>query len=146
MQGRICLITGATSGIGKATAIGLAKLGATVIVGCRNEEKGRQAMAEIKSRSGKQKIDLFIADLYSQEQIRKAVEAFKKKYDKLHVLINNAGISLFKRSITEDGVETIFAVNYLAPFYLTNLLLPTLKSSTPTRIINITYSAHGKHG
>ncbi len=144
MKGKICMVTGSNSGIGKATALGLAEMGATVVMICRNVEKGEAAKKEIIDKSGNKSVDLLIADLSSQRQIRSLVEEFKKKYQKLHVLINNAGIILSKRSLSEDGIEMQLAVNHLAPFLLTNLLLDVLKASAPSRIINVTSGLHTK--
>lgn len=136
------MITGANSGIGKETAIGLAKQGATVILVCRDAAKGEAALKEIKERTGNASIDLLIADLSSQQAIRELVTDFKKRYSKLHVLINNAGLVLTKRTLTVDGIETQFAVNHLAPFLLTNLLLDVLKASAPARVVNVSSAVH----
>jgi len=142
MEGKICIITGANSGIGKVTAIGLAKMNATIIMMCRSKERGEEAQKEIIELTGNKKVDLFLCDLSSQESIRKFVSEFKSKYQKLHVLINNAGVMLSKRIVSVDGLEMNFAVNYLAPFLLTNLLLDVLKKSAPSRIINVSSAAH----
>ena len=142
MEGKICIITGANSGIGKATAIGLAKMGATIVMMSRNKERGEEAQKEIIKLTGNKKVDLILCDLSSQESIRKFVSEFKSKYQKLHVLINNAGVMLSKRGISVDGFEMNFAVNHLAPFLLTNLLLDALKKSAPSRIINVSSAAH----
>ena len=119
MNGKICLITGANSGIGKATALALAKMNATVIMVCRSKERGERAQKEIIEKTGNQKIDLLYCDLSSLDSIRKFASEFKAKYQKLHVLINNAGVMLSKREISEDGFEMNFAINHLAPFLLT---------------------------
>jgi len=138
MKGRTCLVTGATSGIGKATAIGLAKLGASVVIVSRDPEKRKASLEEVKRVSGNNSIFLLNADLSSQAAVRKLAGEFKSKFkDHLHVLVNNAGVFLTKRITTVDGLETTFAVNYLAPFLLTNLLLDVLKSSAPSRIVNV---------
>lgn len=139
---KIVVITGANAGIGKATALGLAELEATIVMICRDQKRGQAALEEIKDKSGNSNIDLLIADLSSQQQIRKVVEEFKDKYTNLHILINNAGVVLPKRELTVDGFEYQFAVNYLAPFLLTNLLLDVLKASVPARIINVASYAH----
>lgn len=144
MEGKICMITGANSGIGKATALGLSELGANVVMVSRDRELGDAAMEEIKSKSGNEAVGLIVADLASQASIRQLVEDFKNQYGQLHVLINNAGIFRTKRFLTEDGIELHFAVNYLAPFLLTNLLLETLKASAPARIINVAGDYHRK--
>jgi NAD(P)-dependent dehydrogenase (short-subunit alcohol dehydrogenase family) len=142
MKEKICLITGANSGIGKAAALGLAKLGAVVVMVCRDRARGEKAQAEIKTASNNPSIDLMLADLSSQTSVRQLAQDFQKKYQKLHVLVNNAGVALMKRSLTVDGLETTFAVNHLAPFLLTNLLLDMLKASAPSRIVNVSSSAH----
>ncbi|MFX1594382.1 MAG: SDR family oxidoreductase [Promethearchaeota archaeon] len=142
MKGKICMITGANSGIGKATAIGLAKMSANIVIVCRNKERGEVAREEIIKESGNKNVDLLICDLSSQDQIRKLVNEFRKKYQNLHVLINNAGVMLKKRVKSVDGFEMNFAVHLLAPFLLTNLLLDVLKKSAPSRIIIVTSAAH----
>jgi NAD(P)-dependent dehydrogenase (short-subunit alcohol dehydrogenase family) len=138
MSGRVCLVTGANSGIGKATALGLAKRGATVVMVCRNRDRGEAARADIVKQSGSTTVDLYIADLASQSVIRQLADVVKVAYPRLHVLINNAGLNLSRRTLTVDGVETTFAVNHLAPFLLSQLLFDALKAAAPARIINIT--------
>lgn len=142
MNGQIVMITGANSGIGKETAVELAKMGATIIMVCRNKQRGENALKEIKERAHSEKVELFLADLADQNSIRSMVKDFKMKYDNLHVLINNAGAWLTKRSTTSEGYEKTFAVNHLGHFLLTYLLLDMLKASTPARIINVSSQAH----
>jgi NAD(P)-dependent dehydrogenase (short-subunit alcohol dehydrogenase family) len=142
MQGKICLITGANSGIGKATALRLAQMGATVIMVCRDRTRGEEAQREIQTKSGNDAMDLLLADLSSQQEIRQLAATFQQRYHRLHVLINNAGTGFTQRRETVDGVEMTFAVNYLAPFLLTNLLLDVLKNSAPARIINVASDNH----
>ena len=142
MNGKICMITGANSGIGKATAIDLAKLNATVIMVCRNNERGEEAQKEIIEQTGNKSVDLLICDLSSQDAIHKVVSEFKNKYQNLHVLINNAGVMLKTRKLSVDGFEMNFAVHLLAPFLLINSLLDILKNSAPSRIINVGSAAH----
>ena len=142
MQGKICLVTGATSGIGKATALGLAQMGATMVMVGRDPEKGEAVQREIKTKSRNEAVDLLLADLSSQESIRQLAENFLERYTKLHVLINNAGMVSLRRRETVDGLEVTFAVNQLAPFLLTNLLLDVLKASAPSRIINVSSDSH----
>ncbi len=137
MQGKVCLITGANSGIGKATALVLAHMGATVVMVCRDRVRGEEAQREIQLKSGNDAVDLLLADLASQQSIRQLAEGFRQRYRHLHVLINNAGAGFTGRRETVDGLEMTFAVNYLAPFLLTNLLLDMLKDSAPARIINV---------
>src|SRR6266480_1279590 len=142
MQGKICVVTGANSGIGKATALELAQMSATVVMVCRDRARGEEARSEITTKSRNNAVDLLQADLSSQQSIRQLVEHFKQRYTHLHVLINNAGAAFTGRRETVDGLEMTFAVNYLAPFLLTNLLLDVLKNSTPARIINVDSDNH----
>jgi len=144
MKDKVVIVTGANSGIGMATASGLAKMGSTVVMVCRNKEKGEAALSEIKTVSSNEKVELMIADLSSRKAIRNLSEEFRNKHQSLHVLINNAGVYFTKRHMTEDGLEMTFAVNYLARFLLTNLLLDILKKSAPSRIINVTGTYHKK--
>jgi NAD(P)-dependent dehydrogenase (short-subunit alcohol dehydrogenase family) len=137
MGKRVCLITGATSGIGKATAMGLANMGASVVMVGRDRGRGEAALADIKEGSANASVDLMLADLSSQEDIRRLADEFKEAYPRLDVLINNAGVIRSKRVTTSDGIEMTFAVNHLAHFLLTNLLIELLKASTPSRIVNV---------
>src|SRR5215207_538723 len=141
MGEKVCLITGATSGIGKATAMGLANMGASVVMVGRDRGKGEAAMAEIKEKSPNASVDLMLADVSSQEEIRRLADHFKEAYPRLDVLINNAGVIRSKRITTADGIEMTFAVNHLAYFLLTNLLLDVLKASAPSRIVNVSSGA-----
>jgi NAD(P)-dependent dehydrogenase (short-subunit alcohol dehydrogenase family) len=142
MQGKVCLVTGSSSGIGKVTARELAKMGATVVMVCRNRAKGEAVQVEIKAASGNDQVDLIVADLSELFQVRRVVDEFKQKYSQLHVLINNAGGINSEHKVTTDGLEFTFATNYLAPFLLTEHLLDVLKTSAPARIINVSSSAH----
>jgi len=145
MQGKICMITGANSGIGKATALGLAQMGATVVLVSRDRARGEEAQNEIKAKSGNDAIDLLLADLSSQQSIRQLVADFKQRYTWLHVLINNAGTFALTRRETVDGLEMSFSVNVLAPFLLTNLLLDVIKASAPARIVNVSSNLQAKN-
>ena len=140
--GKVCLITGGNSGIGKATALGLAKLNASVVIVSRDKDKGEATLIEIRGKSDNRNVDAMTADLSSQDSVRELAHDFRGRYKKLHVLINNAGIFLPRRFPTVDGLETTFATNHLGHFLLTNLLLDVLKASAPSRVINITSSAH----
>lgn len=144
MKEKVCIVTGASSGIGRATALGLAQIGATVVLVCRDRKRGESVINEAKQRYKNSSVDLLVADLSSQESIRALANQYVKKYERLHVLINNAGSYFTKRHVTADGIEMLFAVNYLAPFLLTNLLLDTLKRSAPSRIINVAGAHHSK--
>ena len=142
MQGKICLITGGTNGIGKIAALELARMGATVVIIGRNPTKTAQVVAEIKAATGSTTVDSIIADLSSQADIRHAASTFLERYQHLHVLLNNAGVLNAKRELSVDGIEMTFAVNHLAYFLLTTLLLDTIRASAPARIINVASGAH----
>ena len=137
MKDRICLVTGGNSGVGKAIALGLAKLGAKVVILCRDKIRGSNAVDDIRSKSGNNNVDFAIADLSMISSIREFVDYFKQSYKGLHVLSNNAAAFPMKREETVDGIEKIFAVTYLGHFLLTNLLLDMLKESAPARIITV---------
>jgi len=136
------MITGASSGIGKAAAAELARMNACVVMVCRNQEKGEEVRQEIVNTTGNQNIYLFIADFASFGSIRTMVNNFRSEFNHLHVLINNAGAFFSHLCYTEDGIERQFAINHLAPFLLTNLLLDLLKESAPSRIVNVSSDAH----
>jgi NAD(P)-dependent dehydrogenase (short-subunit alcohol dehydrogenase family) len=142
MGGKTCLITGANSGIGFATAREISRMGASVVLVCRDAQKGRAALEDIKGSTGNQSVELMIADLASFESVRALARDFLSTHQKLHVLINNAGVIIGKRILTKDGLETTLQVNYLSHFLLTQLLLEAIKSSTPARIVNVTSDAH----
>jgi NAD(P)-dependent dehydrogenase (short-subunit alcohol dehydrogenase family) len=142
MVDKVCLVTGANSGIGKATALGLARLGATVVMLCRDSERGEAALHEIEQKTGRSNLQLMICDLSSQKSIRDFASGFREQHDRLDVLVNNAGVLMPQRSITEDGLETTFAINHLGYFLLTNLLLDLLKKSAPSRVVNVSSAAH----
>lgn len=142
MKDRICMITGANNGIGKVTARELAKMGATVVMVCRNREKGEKAAAEIMKSTGNDSIYLYVCDLSSQHEILETVRKFEREFDSLHVLVNNAGCLVPKRELSADGIEKTFATNHLGYFILTNLLLATLAKSAPSRVVNVASSVH----
>lgn len=137
MNGRVCVITGGTAGIGRATALALAKLGAAVVILGRSRELGEQARAAIANESGNDRIEFVGMDLAIQADVRRAAAAISEAHAKIHVLINNAAVLLSRREITVDGIERMFATNYLGHFLLTNLLLDRLKASAPARIVTV---------
>ena len=145
MHGRVCMITGGSSGIGKETALGLARMGAAVIVVGRAQGRCAAATAEIKTRSGNPRVEFMLADLSSQASIRRLGAEFVARGQPLHVLVNNAGGLYSQRATTVDGIETTFAVNHLAYFLLTHLLLETLTTSgqedATARIVNVSSEA-----
>ena len=142
MNGKICLVTGGTNGIGKSTAQELARMGATVVIVGRDAQKTSQVVEEIRVASSNKNVDSLLADLTSHQEIQLLADKFKRKYSQLHVLINNAGGFFLRRQFSVDGIEMTFALNHLASFLLTNLLLDTLKASAPARIINVSSDAH----
>jgi retinol dehydrogenase-14 len=141
MGGKTALITGGTSGIGKATAVALAAMGANVVVVGRNPERGGAAVEEIKAQSHSESVELMLADLSVQSEVRELAEESLERHDRLDVLANNAGLVQSKRTETPDGIETTLATNHLAPFLLTNLLLELLEQSAPSRVITVTSEA-----
>ena len=138
MKGKVCLITGANGSLGKATAIALAQLGATVILACRDKERGETAKADVIAATKNSAVELILVDLSSQESIRQMVTTFSEKYDRVDVLINNAAIYKSQREMTSEGLELMFATNHIGPFLMTNLLLDNLKTSTPARVLVVT--------
>lgn len=137
MLGRVCLVTGANSGLGFATSTGLARLGATVIMLCRNIDRGTAARDRVRTETGNAHVSLVVADLASLDQVRRAAAELALAHEQLHVLVNNAGIQARRRRVTVDGFEETFAVNHLAPFLLTSLLAPLLRAGAPARVITV---------
>lgn len=142
MTGRICVVTGANRGIGRATAEGLAGLGATLVLICRRREEGEGVAREIASAQRAPAPAVVAADLSSQRSVREAAEAIRAAYPRVHVLVNNAGVIPKQRETTVDGLEMQFAVNHLAYFLLTNLLLDRLVDAAPSRVVNVSSGAH----
>src|SRR3989440_11078919 len=142
MAGRVCMVTGANSGIGKATAMGLAEMGATVILVCRSKEKGEADLSEIREKSGSNRLALMLAVMSSMGSVRQLASEFRSKYDRLHVLVNNARLFMFTRTTTGDRLETTFEVDYLSHFLLTGLLIDLLKASAPSRLVEVSSIAH----
>jgi len=152
MSNTVCVVTGANSGIGKATATELARLGARVVMVCRDQGRGREAQSEIRAAAQKahpsraDTVDLCIADLGVQEEVYHLGEMIRADYDRLDVLINNAGVFLDAREETADGIEATFAINHLAPFLLTHLVLPRLRETAgragEARIVTVSSEAH----
>jgi NAD(P)-dependent dehydrogenase (short-subunit alcohol dehydrogenase family) len=135
MEGKVCLVTGANKGLGKEVALALADMGATVVMVCRDHDRGQVALEEIKAETGNSSLDLLLADMLSQQDIRRVASEFKSKYSRLHSLVNNAGTRFGDWELTPDGLESTFALNHLSSFLLTNLLLDLLKASAPSRIV-----------
>lgn len=142
LNGKTVLITGATSGIGLETSVELARLGAQVVMVGRDPAKTGRSLEAVRSRSGSPNVDSLLCDLASQRQVRALAESFKAKHDRLDILVNNAGLVSTRRRLTEDGVESTFAVNYLSVFFLTNLLLDRLRASAPARVVIVSSASH----
>ncbi|MCW4041303.1 MAG: SDR family NAD(P)-dependent oxidoreductase [Candidatus Bathyarchaeota archaeon] len=136
ISGKNCLITGASSGLGLAVSKKIVDMGANTVMLCRTEEEGKSAVLEIKKESPNASVDIMICDLASMKSIQSFIKDFKGKYSKLDILFNNAAVMKQKRTVTEDGFEMMFQVNYLAPFILMNSLLEVLKISSPGQIIS----------
>jgi len=136
-------VTGANSGIGRETAIELASLGATVVLACRDQQKALSVVDEIHEQTDNLSVDFIHLDLSDMASIRSFVKEFKSRYARLDILINNAGVVAIKeKTLTKDGFEVQLATNYIGPFYLTTLLLDVLKSSAPSRVINVSSLVH----
>jgi retinol dehydrogenase-14 len=142
MRGRVCLVTGATSGIGKATAHALAAMGASVVLVGRDTQKGGATVQRIREDTGNEEVEFLRADLSSQTSIRELADQVLAEHDRLHVLVNCAGAFFRDRNVTIDGLEMTFALNHLAYFLLTTLLLDLLEGSAPARVVNVTSGAH----
>lgn len=141
MQGKVCLITGGSRGIGQAAAIELAGMGATVVIVARDSARGDAVVAEIRAKTG-YPAGMLLADLSSQEAVRGVAQEFRARYNRLDVLVNNAGAVFSRRSVTVDGFERTFALNHLAYFLLTNLLIDLVKTNAPARVVNVSSDAH----
>ncbi|HTP11643.1 MAG TPA: SDR family NAD(P)-dependent oxidoreductase, partial [Anaerolineae bacterium] len=137
MNGKICIVTGANGAIGQAMTTELARLGATVVMACRNRERGETARAAVMAATGSAAVELLLVDLSVQASVRRAVAEFLARHNRLDVLINNAAIVTQKRHVTADGLEMMFATNHLGPFLMTNLLLDCLKASAPAQVLTV---------
>src|SRR5260370_5039297 len=142
MKDKVGMVVGANFGIGRAGSLGFEKKGATVVMVARDKERSEAARSETIRESQNASVDLLLADLSSLESVRQLATEFQRKYSKLHVLINNAGLFNQRCHVTMDGYENTFATNYLAPFLLTNLQLDLLRASAPSRIINVSSVGH----
>jgi len=142
ISGKTCVVTGASSGLGLAATKQFARLGANVVLVCRDQKKGGNAVTEIQREASNASVELMICDLASIESIRNFIEKFKANHSKLDILFNNAAVMKMQRTITEDGFETMFQTNYLAPFIITMSFLDLLKNSSPAQVINIAVSSH----
>ena len=144
MQGKVCLVTGATSGIGRVTARALAQQGATVVLVGRNPERTAATVGRIQQETSNPHVECLMADLSAQAQVRQLAGEFQRRFARLDVLLNNAGAFFSKRHVSVDGIEMTLALNHLAYFLLTHLLLDTLKATPAARIVNVSSDAHRK--
>ncbi len=142
MRGKLCLVTGETAGIGQITARELARLGARVVIVGRSPEKIEATIRQIRATTGAGAVESLVADLSSQSEVRRLAEQVQTRYDRLDVLVNNAGAMSLRRQESVDGIEMTLALNHLSYFLLSNLLLPLIKSSAPARIVNVASAAH----
>lgn len=142
MKGKVVLITGATNGIGLETARALAKMSAKIVIVGRNPEKTERVVDHLMHDTGNEHIEGLLADLSVQAEIFKLAETFQQKYNRLDILINNAGGFFYQRELTPDGLEKTFALNHMSYFILTNQLLNILRDSAPARVINVSSHAH----
>ncbi|HEX8904819.1 MAG TPA: SDR family NAD(P)-dependent oxidoreductase, partial [Longimicrobiaceae bacterium] len=142
MAGRVCVVTGASGGIGKAAAKELARRGATVALVVRSPERGQTARGEIERDTGSRDVRVVLADLSRQAEVRRAAEELLAAFPRIHVLLNNAAVHTWRRTLSPDGIELQWAVNHLAPFLLTSLLLPPLVESAPARVVTVSSNAH----
>jgi NAD(P)-dependent dehydrogenase (short-subunit alcohol dehydrogenase family) len=145
MAGKVCVVTGATAGIGKETALALAKMWATVVIVARDRTRAARTVDEIKLVSGNSNIEWVLADFASLAEVRAAAAEIARRYGAIQVLVNNAGVAGRARTLSADGFELTFAVNHLAPFLFTRELMPLLRSGAPSRIVNVA-SAAERHG
>ena len=142
VETKTCVVTGTTSGIGKATTIRLAELGHTVIAVGRDRARGEQAATELRTRAPRAKVQVLTADISRLGQVRTLAAQLHDRYDRLDVLVNNAGVATFRPQLTPDGLGVTFATNHLGPFLLTNLLLDLLTGSAPARVITVASDQH----
>ncbi|HEY3934833.1 MAG TPA: SDR family oxidoreductase [Gemmatimonadales bacterium] len=142
MQGKVCLVTGANHGIGRAVTEGLARQGASVVMVCRNRESGESAKSQIAAATGNHRLELLIADFAVQAEVRRLAEEVRGRHQRLDVLMSNAGAFIARRTLTVDDIEKTFAVNHLAPFILINELSDLLRASAPARVVIVASEAH----
>jgi len=144
VSGKTCVVTGANVGIGKETAIGLARAGAEVVMVCRSQERGEAALADVIAATGSKTVELMLCDMSAFASMRELSEQFHERHRRLDVLVNNAGAIFARRELTVDGIERTFQVNHLGYFVVTHLLLDLLRASAPARVVSVASDAHGR--
>jgi NAD(P)-dependent dehydrogenase (short-subunit alcohol dehydrogenase family) len=142
MTGKTVVITGGNSGIGKETAVALARAGARTLITARDPGRGQTAVSDIRERSGNDRVEVVVFDLAEMDSVKKGAEEIIGRCDRVDVLVNNAGLVLSDRRVTPDGYEATFAINHLGPFLLTQMLVELIKKSAPARIVNVASTAH----
>ncbi|KAI8074055.1 hypothetical protein BC940DRAFT_329599 [Gongronella butleri] len=142
LTGKFAIVTGANTGLGRVCALEMARNGCHVVVASRTEEKALKAIEEIKKVTGSEKVEFIQLDLLSLQSVKRFTEIYKQRHDKLHILMNNAGVMMCPYGLSEDGIETQFATNHVSHFYLTMELLPLLEASAPSRIVNVSSGTH----
>ncbi|KAI8883970.1 NAD(P)-binding protein [Backusella circina FSU 941] len=142
LSGKIAIVTGSNTGIGRVCALEMARKNCTIILACRNSEKTLAVAKEIQEETGNKNIEFIQLDLMSLKSVKAFTDEFKSRYSNLHILINNAGVMMCPFGLSEDGIETQFATNHVAHFYLTTLLLPELERSAPSRVVNVSSEGH----
>jgi NAD(P)-dependent dehydrogenase (short-subunit alcohol dehydrogenase family) len=142
VHGKVCVLTGGTSGIGRETAVALAALGARLALICRDRQRGEETVAEIAARTGNRDVEVRVADLSLQRDVRRVAAELLARHPRIDVLVNNAGVVNLRHALTGDGIETVFATNHLAYFLLTLLLLERLRASAPARVVNVASEVH----
>jgi len=143
MAGKVVLVTGATSGMGRETALALAEMAATVVIHGRNKEKTEAIAKEIRSKIPGAQVEVILADFSKLSEVKEMADEFKRRFTRLDILVNNAGLMTNKKSMTADGHEMMFQVNFLAPFLLTCRLMDLIERSAPSRIVIVSSAAHG---
>lgn len=143
LKGKTCLITGVTQGIGRVAAREIGRLGPNMVLIARDKQRGAEVVEEVKA-AGSPQVELIVADLSSQAEVRRAAAEFLSRHDRLHILVNNAGAMFGERKLSADGLEMTFALNHIGYFLLTQELLGVLKASAPARIVNVASDAHSR--